>query len=426
MSQDMKKKPLAEGKSLIGLAILAKLAFSGVDVGPIGLELLNRLSTDPDDANALMDMSIILHIKGNAELGIAMQNQALALKQVYRLGPDIVSNSDMACTHLLALVSPGDLAENNAIEFLVEGSNIVVDLLYIGPDMSLPEKLPNFDVVMVAVSESDRNRPLLGYLEETILPEITRKHPRPLINKPDRIGRLSRNGTCELLNTEPGIVVPITARVERSLLVNIGQEKTPVSQIISDGDFPIIIRPVDSHKGIGLEKLVSPSQILTYIEQRPEHAFYVSRFIDYSSKDGKYRKYRIVFIAGQPYVCHMAISDDWMVHYMSAGMLDSEEKRVEEATFMANFDQNFALKHRQAFHNMVEKLDLEYVGIDCGETKQGELLIFEVDSSMTIHAMDSVEVFPYKKIQMNKVFNAFINLVDQTKNISSNHPSDNT
>jgi hypothetical protein len=52
-------------------------------------------------------------------------------------------------------------------------------------------------------------------------------------------------------------------------------------------------------------------------------------------------------------------------------------------------------------------VELEYVGIDCGETPNGELLVFEVDSGMTIHSMDPVDIFPYKQPQMRKVFRAF-------------------
>src|SRR5450830_1170086 len=257
MKQHKQKDSLASEKPLIGLAQLARMAFSGVDLTPTGVALIDRLSVNQNDANALMDMSIILHIKANPELGIAMQNQALALQQIYRLGPD----APVAGTHVLALVSPGDLAENNAVEFLVEGSNIVLDLLYIRPGMPVPEVLPDFDVLMVAVSESDRNRPLLAYLQESIIPEIMQKLPRPLINMPDRIARLSRDGTCELLSTETGIVIPITARVEREVLKKIALQEIPISQFLSDGDFPIITRPVDSHKGIGLEKLDSPAEI---------------------------------------------------------------------------------------------------------------------------------------------------------------------
>ena len=55
---------------------------------------------------------------------------------------------------------------------------------------------------------------------------------------------------------------------------------------------------------------------------------------------------------------------------------------------------------------------VEYVGIDCGETPEGKLLIFEVDSGMTVHAMDGVDVFPYKQVQMKKVFRTFREMLE--------------
>jgi hypothetical protein len=45
--------------------------------------------------------------------------------------------------------------------------------------------------------------------------------------------------------------------------------------------------------------------------------------------------------------------------------------------------------------------------MDCGETREGELLIFEVGNAMIVHAMDPEDVFPYKAIQMKKLFGAF-------------------
>ena len=45
--------------------------------------------------------------------------------------------------------------------------------------------------------------------------------------------------------------------------------------------------------------------------------------------------------------------------------------------------------------------------MDCGENADGELLIFEVDTSMIVHAIDPVDIFPYKQVQMRKVFDAF-------------------
>jgi len=383
---------------LIGLAVLAKMAFLGKDLSPLGTQLLQRLALNPDDANALMDMSIILHLTGNRELGISMQEQALAIQQVYRLGADTQAPGP----RLLALLSPGDLTENNVLEFLVEGSDIVLDLLYVAPNMPLPACLPEYDVCMVAVCESDRNRPLLTQIA-TLLPLL----PQAPINLPERIARSSRDGACLLLTSAPGLVMPVTARIARATLQKIALGEVTLASVIADTDFPIIVRPVDSHKGMGLKQLAVVADIMHYLAAQSADDFYISRYIDYRSDDGLFRKYRILFIDGTAFVCHMAISENWMVHYMSAGMSASPLKKAEEAQFMQQFDDAFARKHAQAFKTIVQKMELEYVGIDCGETATGELLIFEVDSSMTIHAMDPIETFAYKHIQLRKVFNAF-------------------
>ena len=129
--------------------------------------------------------------------------------------------------------------------------------------------------------------------------------------------------------------------------------------------------------------------------------------MEYRGPDGRFRKYRVLLIGGVPYACHIAISDHWIVHYVSSGMLECGEKRAEEAQFFEGFDDDFARRHRDALQVIAERVDLEYFGIDCSETRAGELLVFEVDSGMTVHAMDPVDIFPYKQPQMRKVFAAF-------------------
>ena len=141
---------------------------------------------------------------------------------------------------------------------------------------------------------------------------------------PDRIARLSRDGACRLLESAPGIVMPVTTRIDRQAMESIGRS-----------EFPIIVRPVDSQKGRGLMKLDNPDAIAGYLQTRPENVFYVARYVEYRGPDGQFRKYRIVLIDGRPYACHMAISDHWVVHYMSAGMRESAAKRAEEERFFA-------------------------------------------------------------------------------------------
>ena len=386
------------GEQFLGLAPLARMAFAGADLGTVKARLLQRLAHDENDANALMDLSIVLQLMGQRELGLSMQALALDIQQLYR----IRCSADSAGIHLLAILCPGDLAENNALEFLVEGSDITLDLLYVAPGIPFPATLPDHDLAMVAVCETDRNRPLLQLMES-----LVQSWPRPVLCAPDRIARLSRDGLCRLLESGPGLVVPVTARIDRQTLERVGRSELAVTALVNDGAFPIIVRPVDSQKGHGLMKLDNPGAIVDYLRTRPENAFYVAPFVEYRGPDGQFRKYRIVLIDERPYACHVAISDSWVVHYINAGMVESVAKRAEEARFFATFDDDFARRHHPVLLSIAKRLELEYVGIDCGETPDGALLIFEADSGMTVHSMDPVDIFPYKKPQMRKVFRAF-------------------
>jgi glutathione synthase/RimK-type ligase-like ATP-grasp enzyme len=171
--------------------------------------------------------------------------------------------------------------------------------------------------------------------------------------------------------------------------------------------FPIIVRPIESHAGTGLEKLDQAGGLTTYLAGQADEAFYISPFVDYASPDGLFRKQRIALIRGRPFVCHLAVSAHWMVHYLNAAMLDDAENRAFEARFMQSFDQDFAVRHRAAFAALHARIGLDYFAIDCAETQDGRLLLFEADVAMIVHDMDPPDLFPYKKPQMRKVFDAF-------------------
>ena len=153
--------------------------------------------------------------------------------------------------------------------------------------------------------------------------------------------------------------------------------------------------------------------MVRYLDQRREEEFFVSRFVDYSSDDGLFRKYRVVFVDGRPYACHMAIADRWDIWYLNAGMSGNSGKRLEEETFMRTFDIGFARRHHTALAGMAGRIGLDYFLIDCAETKDGSLLIFEADNTAVVHNMDSPEVFPYKPPQMRKIFDAFVAMLER-------------
>ena len=192
----------------------------------------------------------------------------------------------------------------------------------------------------------------------------------------------------------PGLLAPMADRLDRD-------------QVAHLTEFPVIARPIGSHAGRGLEKLDNAAAVRAYLDSQPNERFYVSPFIDYARADGLFRKQRIAFIAGRPFLCHHAVSAHWMVHYMNAAMLECAENRAEEALTMHNFDQDFAVRHRAAFDALAARVNLDYFAIDCGETRDGRLLLFEADVAMIVHDMDPPDLFPYKAPQMARVFEAF-------------------
>jgi glutathione synthase/RimK-type ligase-like ATP-grasp enzyme len=177
--------------------------------------------------------------------------------------------------------------------------------------------------------------------------------------------------------------------------------------IAADLAFPVIVRPRGSHAGVGLAKVDDAAAMAHYLDTRQEPQFFISRFVDYSGSDGLFRKYRVVFVDGRPYACHMAIAERWDIWYLNAGMSESAAKRLEEETFMRTFDIGFARRHATALAGMADRIGLDYFTVDCAETKSGSLLIFEADNTAVVHNMDPPDVFPYKPPQMRKIFEAF-------------------
>jgi len=374
-----------------------KRAFTGVDLSPLAQHCIERAKRH-HDANALMDLAIVLELQGKRELALAIQGDAL--KQGQRF--PIASTAADPVLRLLVIKAPGDLSTNTPLECLLENTNIAMELLYVGPGLPLPEVLPEHDLLFVAVAESNDNRPVLEYLQQRLA-----SWPRPYLNVPREILKVERDRACELLGPIPGISMPPTQRADRTTLFQLGRGEIQLNMLLPKAEFPIIVRPLDSHAGRGLIKAESAAELLGYLEERSDSEFYISQFIDYSSTDNLFRKYRVVMMRGVPFLCHMGISNHWMVHYPYEEMIANPARREEERLAMASFDQAFARRHQAALAAVSEQIQLEYIGLDCAETKSGELLIFEVASAMLVHAMDSPDLFPYKGAQMSKVSSAF-------------------
>ena len=78
---------------------------------------------------------------------------------------------------------------------------------------------------------------------------------------------------------------------------------------------------------------------------------------------------------------------------------------------MASFDNEFTERHKVAFGQLTALVGLDYFGIDCAETTDGKLLLFEGETALIVHDMDPPDIYPYKLPQMHKLFAAFADML---------------
>ena len=384
-----------------------RMAFEGEDLAPLIADRLGRLGEEEDSSSGLLELGLLVQLVNQRDKAIACQEAALATRRLYRHG-----EAAAPALRLLAISTLGDLMTNTPFELMLEGRPVEITKLYVDADRPWTPSVPDHDLAIMTVSESDRVRSLLERLQL-----IEEQWPRPLINRPSRVLQLSRDRLFLQLQAAPGVEIPATARIDRDQLAAAAEAAAQGAELPLI-PFPLLVRPVDSHAGKALAKVDDWAALGAYVAEAGSGPLYLSPYVDYRSPDGLYRKYRIAFFGGRSFLCHMAVSEHWMVHYLNAGMAESEAKRAEEAQAMESFDDGFARRHAEAFTALTERLGLEYFAIDCAELPDGSLLIFEADVAMIIHDLDPPGLYPYKKRQMRKVFDAFEAFLRRTSEAS--------
>ncbi|MBV9564644.1 MAG: hypothetical protein JOY90_29995 [Bradyrhizobium sp.] len=386
------------------MAKLAKMAFDGKNLRPLWAELIAKLLDGSIEAGEAIDLSLIAQLLGDKQAGLSIQHEILREHRLFR--PPCIS--DRPRLRVLALAAATDMGSNTPIEFLLEHSGIELMVLYVTGEAELPESLPAHDVAIVIASDSEDCRDALAKIDA-----VAARWPRPLLNPPKLVCNLDRDKLHRLLAGIEGLTIPATIGATREQLSQVPASAAAPLEIDAGLRFPLIVRPRGSHAGVGLAKIDDGAAMHVYLGERAEREFFVSRFVNYASEDGRFRKYRVVIVGGTPYACHMAVADRWDIWYLNAGMNHSAEKRLEEETFMRTFDIGFGRRHRSALAEIAERIGLDYFIIDCAETKEGTLLIFEADNTAVVHNMDPPDVFPYKGPQMRMIFEAFAAMLER-------------
>jgi glutathione synthase/RimK-type ligase-like ATP-grasp enzyme len=362
---------------------------------------LDAVAHDHRAIDAHLGIYEVAQILRRSELALEHQAVAIALAPVQSTPAS--EREDYA---LLVPCAPGPYTANMPADLLFDSRYVTLHRWYLDPAGAVPP-LPGHDAVFVAIGESDEAAGHLRAVERFLATS-----DRPVLNRPELIARLGRVPLADTFAGARHCRVVTTTRVARD-------------RYAADGfPAPHIVRPVGSHGGHGLERIDDDAQRAAYLASSNAEWLYVAPFIDYSGADGYFRKYRIVFVGGEPFAFHLAISPRWMVHYYNAPMAEHQWMRDEEHAFLARIEDVFTGELAAALRETAELLPLDYVGIDCAIDRDGKLLIFEADNALIIHLLDDPAVFGYKHVYVPRILTALDALV--RRRIAAQRPAQET
>ena len=376
----------AEPHACLGMVYLSV----GIDDGA---EHHSRRALELDGAHAVASQTLaaLLEARGEheaarAQLDIAYRRQSLFAQPA----------ADARLTVLvLATVSAGNVPYTLLMP-RSRYSRLVWYMEYARPaDTPAPAR---YDLVFNSIGDADLAGP-----SAAAVARFLKGCPRPLLNDPDKVMRTRRDRTPGLLGALEDVVVPRTVRLEAAALKARG-----LATLAREDRFtgPVLVRPAGSHGGLGLQR-AADGEALAAIALPEGLDHYLTDYVDYRSRGGLYRKYRILFVDRQPYPYHLAISEGWLVHHESSGMAGFAERRTEEAAFLDDPQSALGARGLAAIRRVGQALDLDYCGVDFSVLPDGRLLIFEANATMLAHKEDPAGPFAYKNPHVERIAQAF-------------------
>ena len=346
---------------------------------------------DPQDSDSLYWLGSMKQKMGDIEAAQAAYAAAARIHPLIRR-PAAKIPADF---RILALYAP--FAGNIPTDYLFKESAYDTDTLVLPGSGAYHVEVLKQDVQVVVnlISDADQADDLLP-----VAADLAVRFGKPIINDPCKIQRTTRDAVAEQLEGIPGCRVPRVFRQKAGseLAVATLQAALPCSSAI-------LVRSAGTHGGDDFDKIEGAVELAALLAQRCVSDRYFIEYIDYRSADGYFRKYRFIFVDGQILPYHLAIADDWKVHHDSTDMADHRWMQREEEAFLNDPAAVFNPSHYSALREIQARIGLEYFGIDCGLDRAGNLVVFEANASMLVHAQN--EEFPYKTPFVHCIKSAF-------------------
>jgi len=174
--------------------------------------------------------------------------------------------------------------------------------------------------------------------------------------------------------------------------------------------YPILLRAPGFNTGRFFKRVAGPEDLTQALEDMPGEDFLLIESLKSQSKDGQFRKYRVMIIDGRLYPAHMAVSPDWKVHYFTSAMADNAAYRREEAAFLADMPVVLGKRAMAALTAIAATLKLDYAGVDFGLDGRGRLLLYEANAGMVLQKPGADPRFAYRHAAVDTMVRALQNM----------------
>lgn len=210
--------------------------------------------------------------------------------------------------------------------------------------------------------------------------ELCRVLDVPVINDPGKIQQTGRDEVSRVLQGIDGLHMPRVVRVQPRSAAEVH------AAIEASGiPYPVLFRTCGEHNGANMVKLDgegNPSALEPFpLDGRD---FYLSEFVDFAGPDGFYHKHRLALFDGEPILRHTLFDEHWNVHASSRRFMAQHHLADHELVRLKALEDDHLPRLRPVIAEVVNRLGLDYFGIDFAVQQDGTMVIFEANANMNI------------------------------------------
>jgi hypothetical protein len=366
-----------------GRVNLANLLYEEGDPDNAAPHYQAALRIDPDLAEAHQGMARILSAAGDET----------AAEQHWRKGFEghaVVSKpyrGSGTAVSLLLLVSAR--SGNVPTQLWITHRHFAVTAIY-AEYLDPATPLPPHALVVNLIGDADICGQALNRAQDIVV-----RSSAPLINRPARVRVTGRAENARRLGLIPGVVAPAIEALSSSAILT-----------RTDLHYPLLLRRPGFHTGQHFTRVENRDGLAQAVGDLAGDELLAIQYLDARGNDGNARKYRVMFIDGELYPLHLAISSDWKVHYFSAGMAQNAAYRDEERRFLDDMPAVLGAKAMQALQDICSAMGLEYAGIDFALSPDGSVLLFEANATMVVFPPKPDPMWDYRRPAIDTVLAA--------------------